>query len=105
MIRYKSQDEIRTIRRAAKIVHEALLKVEEIVQPGVTLQGRPGVTHITTPECFSRQYGKNTPHAQKTPPFPPSPHAKSTPCKNHPEMFSEYVTLPPEICRIATRSL
>ena len=38
MIRYKSTEEIRTIRRAAKIVHEALLKVEEIVQPGVTLQ-------------------------------------------------------------------
>jgi methionyl aminopeptidase len=38
MIRYKSQDEIRIIRRAARIVHDALLKVEEAVQPGVTLQ-------------------------------------------------------------------
>jgi methionyl aminopeptidase len=38
MIRYKSTDEVRTIRRAAKIVHDALLKVEEHVQPGVTLK-------------------------------------------------------------------
>ncbi len=38
MIRYKSENEIRTIRRAAKIVHEALLEVEKSVQPGVTLQ-------------------------------------------------------------------
>ncbi|NQV30473.1 MAG: type I methionyl aminopeptidase, partial [Candidatus Marinimicrobia bacterium] len=38
MIRYKSKDEIRTIRRAAKIVHDALLRVEEHVRPGVTLK-------------------------------------------------------------------
>jgi len=38
MIRYKTRNEIRTIRRAAKIVHEALLKVGENVQPGVTLK-------------------------------------------------------------------
>ena len=38
MIRYKTTEEIRTIRRAAKIVHDALLKVEEHVRPGVSLK-------------------------------------------------------------------
>jgi len=38
MIRYKSKDEIQKIRRAARIVHDTLLRVEENVQPGITLE-------------------------------------------------------------------